>query len=98
MSKLINLKIYNDQDEVIAEFETSKVRWGVLEDAIELSESTEKKTEKEQIKAMGNLIQSLFPSLTDELLRMADIKDITYCFKQITNIVKNIEGTEEKNV
>jgi len=98
MSKLINLKIYNDENEVIAEFETSRVRWGVLEDSIELMESSEKKSEKEQTKAMGKLIQSVFPSLTDELLRMADIKDITNCFKQITNIVKNIEGTEEKNV
>lgn len=98
MSAKINLKIYTDDDSIIAEFETSRIRWGVIEDVVELSEKIEGKSEKESIPAMGKFIQTIFPKLTDELLRMADVTDITLCFKQLVNIVKNIESAEEKNV
>jgi hypothetical protein len=97
MKATINLKIYGDGDEVIEEFETSRVRWGFLEDVIELSDNLEGKNEKEQIRMMGKMVQMLFPNLTDELLRLADYVDIKNCFKQIMSIVSQIEGAE-KNV
>ncbi|XCH78848.1 MAG: hypothetical protein WHF31_15200 [Candidatus Dehalobacter alkaniphilus] len=99
MSAKINLKIYDDDEvTVIAEFETNRIRWGVVEDVVELSEKIEGRPEKESIPAMGKFIQTIFPKLTDALLRKADVTDITMCFKQIVNTVKNIEGAEGKNV
>lgn len=98
MKSSINLKIYDDNNEVCAEFETSRIRWGVIEDAIELTEALEGKSEKESIKAMGQFVQAIFPKLTDELLRQADFNDIKLCFIQTMNVVKSIETGDEKNV
>lgn len=97
MKATINLKIYGDGDEIIEEFETTRVRWGFLEDVIELSDKLEGQSDKEQVRMMGKMVQMLFPNLTDELLRMADYVDIKNCFGQIMSIVKQIEGAE-KNV
>ena len=97
MKATINLKIYGDNDEIIEEFETSRVRWGFLEDVVELSDELEGKSDKEQFRMMGKMVQMLFPNLTDELLRMADYVDIKNCFGQIMGIVNQIEGAE-KNV
>lgn len=98
MKSSVNLKIYNAQDEVIAEFNESRIRWGIVEDVVDLTEKLEGTSEREAIQAMGQFIQLVFPELTKEQLRQADVKDIKQCFQQIVNVVKNIEGTEEKNV
>ena len=47
---------------------------------------------------MGQFIQLVFPKLSKELLRQADVSDIKLCFQQIINVVKDIEGNNEKNV
>lgn len=98
MNSSINLTIYDDQDAVIAEFRENRIRWGIIEDVVDLSEKLEGKSEREAIQAMGQFIQLVFPKLTKELLRQADVNDIKLCFQQIVSVVKNIEGTNEKNV
>lgn len=98
MKPTINLKIYDEQDGVIAEFETSRIRWGFLEDVVEINENMKNKSEVEQFKMMGEMIQKLFPTLTNELLRQADYLDVQNCFNQIKNIANRIEGTGSKNV
>lgn len=98
MKATINLKIYDENDDVIAEFETSRVRWGYLQDVIELSEKIEQQSSKEQFDSMGKMVQMLFPKLTDDLLRQADFIDIKNCFEQIKNIASQIEGANSKNV
>jgi len=98
MKASINLKIYDDSDEVIEEFEATRVRWGFLEDVIEINEEIEGKSAKEQFQMMGKMLQLLFPKLTDELLRKADFEDVQRCFIQIRNIANKIEGADSKNV
>lgn len=96
MNSTINLKIYEDDDTVIAEFETKRLRWGIVEDSVDLQEQLKGKSDKEQIIAMRKLVQMVFPTLTDELMRLADVNDIKLCFMQIINMVKKIEGAEGK--
>jgi len=98
MQSTISLVIYDDQDAVVAEFSTNRIRWGIIEDVVELSEKLQGKSEKEAIGAMGQFIQLVFPKLTKDLLRQADVSDIKLCFQQIVSVVKNIEGNNEKNV
>ena len=98
MKATINLKIYDENDAVIAEFETSRVRWGYLHDVIELSEKIKGQGNIEQFDSMGKMVQLLFPNLTDELLRQADFIDVKNCFEQIKNIAKQIEVADSKNV
>lgn len=97
-SAKIELKIYADDDSVIETFATNRIRWGVIEDVVELQDKLQGKSEKESIKAMGQFLKLVFPSLTDDLLRQADVNDIKLCFMQLVSVVKNIEGAEEKNV
>ncbi|MHC1734142.1 MAG: hypothetical protein AB9921_00510 [Erysipelotrichaceae bacterium] len=98
MKSSITLTIYDETDEILAEFAESRIRWGIIEDVVDLSEKLAGESEREAIQAMGTFIQLVFPKLTKELLRQADVNDIKRCFQQIVSVVKNIEGTTEKNV
>jgi hypothetical protein len=98
MKSTVSLTIYDEQDEIIQSFSTSRIRWGIIEDIVDLSEKLEGKSEREAIQAMGQFIQLVFPKLTKELLRQADVSDIKLCFQQIISVVKDIEGNNEKNV
>lgn len=98
MKSTVSLTIYDEQDEIIQSFSTSRLRWGIIEDVVDLSEKLEGKSEREAIQAMGQFIQLVFPKLTKELLRQADVSDIKLCFQQIIRVVKDIEGNNEKNV
>ena len=98
MKSTVSLTIYDEQDEIIQSFSTSRIRWGIIEDVVDLSEKLAGKSEREAIQAMGQFIQLVFPKLTKELLRQADVSDIKLCFQQIVSVVKNIEGNNEKNV
>lgn len=98
MKSTVSLTIYDEQDEIIQSFSTSRIRWGIIEDVVDLTEKLEGKSEREAIQAMGQFIQLVFPKLTKELLRQADVSDIKLCFQQIISVVKDIEGNNEKNV
>ena len=98
MKSTVSLTIYDEQDEIIQSFSTSRIRWGIIEDVVDLSEKLAGKSEREAIQAMGQFIQLVFPKLTKELLRQADVSDIKLCFQQIISVVKDIEGNNEKNV
>lgn len=98
MKSTINLKIYNRKDEIIAEFEETRIRWGVIEDAVDLVETLANKSTPESIRIMGKFLQLVFPELTDDLLREADFVDVKNCFQQIISIAKQIgDSTEIKN-
>ncbi len=98
MKSTVALTIYDDQDNVLQTFSTNRIRWGVIEDVVELSEKLEGKNEKQAIEAMGQFLQLVFPTLTKELLRQADVADIKHCFQQIISVVKTLDNQTEKNV
>lgn len=97
-SAKIELNIYDDDDSVIVTFATNRIRWGVVEDLVDLQEKLTGMSERDSIKAMGQFLKLIFPNITDDQLRAADVIDIKNCFSQVTKVVKNIEGAEEKNV
>ena len=96
MNSSINLKIYNQSDEIIAEFEEKRLRWGLVEDVVDLSEQLEGHSEKEAYVAMGTFLQQVFPTLTHELLRQADVRDVKHCFNQIVSLVQSIGEPSQK--
>jgi hypothetical protein len=96
MQSSINLKIYDTHNEVIAEFNEPRIRWGLVEDVVELTETLQGQSEKESYIAMGRFIQCVFPTLTNDLLRLADVQDIKNCFAQIVSIVQSIGTPSEK--
>lgn len=96
MNSSINLKIYDAQNEIIAEFHEHRIRWGLIEDVVELSEGLEGKNEREAYVAMGQFMQKVFPALTHDLLRQADVADVKTCFNQIVALVQTIGELSEK--
>lgn len=88
---LIELNIYNDENEIVKTFSANRVRWGVIVKAVELQEKTENATEKESIELVSDLMFSIFPSMTPEDLAQVDYNDMFNVFRMIVNMTGHIE-------
>ena len=77
------LNIYGNDDEVIKHFETDRVRWGIFMQALEVADKLEEKTTAEKFAVINQFVKMIFPSLTDEDLKNADIDDVLNTFKQL---------------
>lgn len=93
---VFSLNIYGADDEIIKEYGTDKVRWGVFLQALELQEGLEKKTPAEQIAAVSLFVKKIFPTLTDEDLENADVNDVMNTFRQLITRANKIGG-DSKN-
>lgn len=88
------LYIYGKNDEVVKKYGTDHIRYGILEDALELQESTKGQLKLESVNA---LVMRVFKGLTTEELKDADIEEVINLFKQIISLsnglkVKNSSG------
>ena len=83
------LPIYGENDEIIKKYETDIVRFGILEDAIKISEETQ-----EQLKAITPILQRVFKGLTEEQLKDADLFNVFNVFNQIISLANNLKGSE----
>lgn len=89
---LISLNIYNDDDEIIKTYSTNRIRWGVLVKAVELEEMTKgDENGVESVKAITDLMYSIFPSITPDDLALADFGDMQNVFRMIVNMTGHIE-------
>lgn len=91
------LPIYGENDEVVKMYETNIVKWGVFVQAAELQEKLKEASIKEQISAVGELLQTVFTGLTTEELAQADYNDIFNTFTQIVGNGNKIKGGNSKN-
>lgn len=79
-----SLNIYGNNDEIIKTYETEHVRFGVLMQALEISEKNLDNAEK--LKAAMTIVKALFNGLTDEDLSNADTGDVLALFIQVTRM------------
>jgi hypothetical protein len=86
------LNIYGKDDEIVARYETERVRWGIFLQALELEEGLKGKTPRELIAEINQFVKKIFPDLTDEHLAAADVDDVMNTFKQLLNKAKKIGG------
>ena len=92
------LNIYGEDDQIIKQFTTDKVRWGIFMQALEVSEQLEKKSAAEQFKQINTFVKKIFPTITDADLENADYEDVLNTFKQLVHKSRNIGGANPKNV
>ena len=94
---LIELPIYNDDNEIVKTFSTNRVRWGVFVKAIETEEriSSDETNAADAVKLISDLILSVFPSMTADDLALADYNDMKNVFAMIVNMSGHIQS--EKN-
>ena len=79
-----SLNIYGKNDEIIKTYETEHVRFGVLMQALEISEKNLDDVEK--LKAAMAIVKALFNGLTDKDLSDADTGDVLALFIQVTRM------------
>ena len=93
------LCIYGENDEVIKTLATEHVRFGVLEDALSMTDSAEdeKKGAKEQFQEVKKIVKRIFPGCTDEDLSNADTGHIFATFNQLVKYANVINAGDEKN-
>lgn len=91
------LNIYGNNDEIVKQFATDKVRWGVFMQAFELQDEIETMSQAEQFGMINKFVKKIFPDLTDKDLENADIDDVMNTFKQLLNKANKIGGGNSKN-
>lgn len=92
------LPIYGENDEVTKMHETNICPWAVYIQAADLQDELKDKPAREQMKAVGDVLKSVFHELTDEELLRADGMDVMNTFMQIVTGGQNIKGGNSKNV
>lgn len=98
-NKKFVLPIYGENDEVVKEYNTDVIRYGILEDALKASEEVAGKGATEQLKIINPIVQRVFKGLTEEELKDADLFDVFNVFNQIISLSKGLQGNSksEKN-
>ena len=86
------LPIYGENDEVVKEYKTDIVRYGILEDAIKISEESKGGTAEEQLKAVTPILQRVFKGLTEKELKDADLFTVFNVFNQIISLANGLQG------
>lgn len=89
------LNVYGNNDEIIKQFQTDKVRWGVYMQALELDEKLTDQSPAEQFKQINNFVKKIFPELTDADLENADSDDVINTFRQLLHKANKIGGTSK---
>lgn len=94
---LVELNIYGDDDAILKTFSTNRVRWGLIVKAVELEERINADGIKgsEQIKMLNDFVLSVFPTMTQSEVEMADIGDIKNVFKMVGNMSGEINAKNE---
>ena len=91
------LPIYGKDDEIVKEYKTDIVRYGILEDAIKIAEETKGGTATEQLEAVTPILQRVFKGLTADELKDADLFNVFNVFNQIVSLANGLNGATEKN-
>lgn len=91
------LPIYGKDDEIIKTHATNVCPWAVYIEAADLQETLQDRPATEQMKAVGDILKSVFVELTDEELLRADGTDVMNTFIQIVTGGQKINGGNPKN-
>lgn len=91
------LHIYGTDDEIVKTYEQQRVRFGLLEEAIKISEENEGKKPAQYIGEIKKVVKSIFPDITDEHMALADFFDVVNVFKQLQRKADAMLGDGSKN-
>ena len=91
------LPIYGANDEVVKMHEANICPWAVYIQAADMQEQLQKKSAREQMDAVGEILKAVFPALTDAELLHADGMDVMNTFQQIVSGGQKIRGGNSKN-
>lgn len=93
------LIIYGENDEVVKKYGTDHIRYGILEDALDISEKLQTSGNANRLDLINPLILRIFKGLTEEELKEADLFDVMNVFEQVIAMSKGLRlnNSSEKN-
>jgi len=91
------LHIYDENNEIIKTYEQSRVRFGLLEEAIKIGEKNKDKKPSQYIQEIKDTVKAIFPDMTDEHMKLADFFDVVNVFKQLQKKANALLGDDSKN-
>lgn len=91
------LPIYGKNDEIVKMHEANICPWAVYIQAADMQEQLKDKSARDQMDAVGNILKSVFPELTNDELLHADGADVMNTFVQIVSGGQKIKGGNSKN-
>lgn len=91
------LPIYGENDVVVKMHATNICPWAVFIQAAGLQEQLKDKSAREQLEAVGDILKTVFPALTNDELLRADGADVMNTFQQIVSGGQKIRGGNSKN-
>lgn len=91
------LHIYGTDDEILKTYEQQRVRFGLLEEAIKISEDNAGKKPAQYIGEIKRVVKAIFPNMTDEHMALADFFDVVNVFQQLQRKADALLGSESKN-
>lgn len=94
---MFKLNILGENDKVVKTYETSKIKYGLIEDMVILSKELDGKSEFEQFNLMKPLLKNMFTGLTDEELRNVEFLEVLAVIKNLMSVATKGFGVEEKN-
>lgn len=91
------LPIYGEDNEIVKTHETNIAKWGLLLEAHEANERLAEMSEGEQIGVIHTFLMKLFPGLTLEELKNADVGDVFNTFAQFMKKAESIHGSGNRS-
>ena len=78
----IELNIYNEDLEVVAEYKTFGLRWKAYKAITAKQQELQSKSDDDfDVRELDDVIKLVFPNITDEHLEEAFVSDLFYCFE-----------------
>lgn len=86
------LNIYGENDEIVKQYATNHVRWGVFIQAVQLQEQLKDADTATQFEEISKFVRTIFTGMTAEEINNADGFDVMAVFTQLVNKAKKIDG------
>ena len=96
---MFKLSILGENDKVVKTYQTSVIKYGLIEDFALMSDQFEGKDILQQFVMLKPILKRMFKGLTDEELADVNIAEVLTLFKQLMAMVKDGYGKDdsEKN-
>lgn len=99
------INVYGPDDEIIKTHATDYVRFGAFEEAINFTEAVAGKSGFEvdtlAVKTFKKIAKQVFPAITDDEIRLCDIRDVVNLLYQVSGQISaplaTAAGEGEKN-
>lgn len=90
------LNVYGENDEVIKTLATDILRFGVMEDAVNMAETLDEEKPQKQVENVKEIMKQIFKGCTDEDLRDVDMKQMFDTFRQVVSSANPPNGMENQ--